>query len=308
MQNDPYDQFASGYVGMGNDPVNNVDEDGGWSAGLTGAALGAAIGFVAPYAIEAITGKHIDNKGLLGLGGAFLGAGVGYGIGASSSGGGSFLNEIKAFYKGLVDPNSAGSFLGEGRGSVACWTGSIKAEVPNLWGWIGSIAGWGDEIVKGVVQHADVFASTVDYLNRSTSDYLLNRIDLGSVTEIAPNPGDIRGIRQPMSGTRQTFQDVGIVPVPSGPTGSTKLPTKLELLTGGTDLTTLKGSSAQIDIRTSKTTATIRNNAAGGTSSEAVTNSNVQPTRYRVSGRWKVDGTFKKFKILGIPLFKKRVA
>ena len=29
LQNDPYDQFASGYVGMGNDPVNGVDEDGG---------------------------------------------------------------------------------------------------------------------------------------------------------------------------------------------------------------------------------------------------------------------------------------
>ena len=31
LQNDPYDQFASGYVGMGNDPVNNIDEDGGLS-------------------------------------------------------------------------------------------------------------------------------------------------------------------------------------------------------------------------------------------------------------------------------------
>ena len=30
LQNDPYDQFASGYVGMGNDPVNNVDPSGGF--------------------------------------------------------------------------------------------------------------------------------------------------------------------------------------------------------------------------------------------------------------------------------------
>lgn len=29
LQNDPYDQFASGYVGMGNDPVNGVDPSGG---------------------------------------------------------------------------------------------------------------------------------------------------------------------------------------------------------------------------------------------------------------------------------------
>jgi RHS repeat-associated protein len=30
LQHDPYDQFASGYVGMGNDPGNVVDPTGGW--------------------------------------------------------------------------------------------------------------------------------------------------------------------------------------------------------------------------------------------------------------------------------------
>jgi hypothetical protein len=30
LQWDPYDQYASGYVGMGNDPVNMVDPTGGW--------------------------------------------------------------------------------------------------------------------------------------------------------------------------------------------------------------------------------------------------------------------------------------
>ena len=30
MQHDPYDQFASGYVGMGNDPANGVDPSGGF--------------------------------------------------------------------------------------------------------------------------------------------------------------------------------------------------------------------------------------------------------------------------------------
>jgi RHS repeat-associated protein len=29
LQNDPYDQFTSGYVGMGGDPVNNIDPSGG---------------------------------------------------------------------------------------------------------------------------------------------------------------------------------------------------------------------------------------------------------------------------------------
>ncbi|MBW7893027.1 MAG: RHS repeat-associated core domain-containing protein, partial [Chitinophagaceae bacterium] len=43
IQQDPYDQFASPYMGMGNNPVSNVDEDGGWSAGLTGSLIGAAV-------------------------------------------------------------------------------------------------------------------------------------------------------------------------------------------------------------------------------------------------------------------------
>ena len=34
MQHDPYDQFASGYVGMGNDPGNGVDPSGGIFGGL----------------------------------------------------------------------------------------------------------------------------------------------------------------------------------------------------------------------------------------------------------------------------------
>ena len=29
IQQDPYDQYASPYVGLGNDPMNGVDEDGG---------------------------------------------------------------------------------------------------------------------------------------------------------------------------------------------------------------------------------------------------------------------------------------
>jgi len=32
LQQDPYGQFASGYMGMGDDPINKIDEDGGWAA------------------------------------------------------------------------------------------------------------------------------------------------------------------------------------------------------------------------------------------------------------------------------------
>jgi hypothetical protein len=43
MQNDPYDQFASGYVGMGNDPGNGTDPSGGFF-GVGGSGCAAAAG------------------------------------------------------------------------------------------------------------------------------------------------------------------------------------------------------------------------------------------------------------------------
>jgi RHS repeat-associated protein len=74
---DPYDQFASGYVGMGNDPVNGVDPSGGFSVnfgtittlGRIGvAAGGAAVGF----AIDKLSGGN-------GWAGAAIGGGLALG-------------------------------------------------------------------------------------------------------------------------------------------------------------------------------------------------------------------------------------
>jgi RHS repeat-associated protein len=45
VQQDPYDQYPSPYTGMGNDPINNIDEDGGFSA--PGAVIGGLAGFIA---------------------------------------------------------------------------------------------------------------------------------------------------------------------------------------------------------------------------------------------------------------------
>ena len=75
---DPYEQFASPYLGMGNSPVGNVDPDGGWIGDsfiqdfaikhFLPAMVGAAIGAIA-------TNGDVSDK----LRGAALGFGIGMG-------------------------------------------------------------------------------------------------------------------------------------------------------------------------------------------------------------------------------------
>jgi RHS repeat-associated protein len=104
---DPYDEFASPYLGMGGNPVNFVDEDGG-SAGFWGALAGAATFFTAGYLI-ANNNIHDDNKkrrhfqsALIGFGSAFIGAGIGYGVAEHFWGNEApiFAN-VRGFYGGL---------------------------------------------------------------------------------------------------------------------------------------------------------------------------------------------------------------
>jgi uncharacterized protein (TIGR02594 family) len=95
---DPYDQFASGYVGMGNDPVNNTDPSGGFSVnfgsittlGRIGvAAGGAAVGF----AIDKLSGGN-------GWAGAAIGGGLALGA--------TFIKpfDIGAIFKGTENGRS----------------------------------------------------------------------------------------------------------------------------------------------------------------------------------------------------------
>ncbi|MDA3616825.1 RHS repeat-associated core domain-containing protein, partial [Polluticaenibacter yanchengensis] len=66
LQVDPYDQFASGYVGMGNDPVNTIDQSGGWVSsaasaiaqvgcpGVSGLTSIASVGYSAMSTISSL--------------------------------------------------------------------------------------------------------------------------------------------------------------------------------------------------------------------------------------------------------------
>ncbi|MFW5700956.1 MAG: RHS repeat-associated core domain-containing protein, partial [Cyclobacteriaceae bacterium] len=65
---DPYGQYASAYVGMGNNPVSGVDPDGGWS--WTTAAIGAGVGGITGYAASGGDWKYA-------LGGAVAGGALG---------------------------------------------------------------------------------------------------------------------------------------------------------------------------------------------------------------------------------------
>ena len=60
--NDPANQFASGYMGMGNDPANGIDPDGRWFGWDDLAA--AAIGFVAGYVSSGINTGDWGGKSL----------------------------------------------------------------------------------------------------------------------------------------------------------------------------------------------------------------------------------------------------
>jgi|GEM_PF-585464 len=76
IQQDPYDQYASPYVGMGNDPVNNMDEDGGFS--VPGAVIGGIAGFIGGgiYGL-ATDGNPVEDAAIGMAGGALLGGLIG---------------------------------------------------------------------------------------------------------------------------------------------------------------------------------------------------------------------------------------
>jgi RHS repeat-associated protein len=81
VQQDPYQEYASGYVGMGNDPVNLVDPSGGFTiAGLTKAGTALVMtmgGAIIGTAISLISGDDDFTGTLIGAGAGLGMAGLG---------------------------------------------------------------------------------------------------------------------------------------------------------------------------------------------------------------------------------------
>ena len=94
---DPYAQYASPYLGMGNSPVNGVDPDGGFfnvGAALVGAFAGAAIGAGTALILdEDVTEFALYGALFGGLAGGFLGGPVNVGDVGSNPG---FLTKTRA--------------------------------------------------------------------------------------------------------------------------------------------------------------------------------------------------------------------
>ena len=81
IQSDPYNEFPSPYIGMGNDPANNIDPDGGFSFGPFESAFmnhafwtvgGAAIGGVIDAANGGNGRSGIATGGSIGLAASFV--------------------------------------------------------------------------------------------------------------------------------------------------------------------------------------------------------------------------------------------
>jgi RHS repeat-associated protein len=132
---DPYDQFSSPYIGMGSDPVNNTDPNGGSiGAEVWGAIFGAAGGFATGYLISKATGASQGSAIAWGLAGSFVGAGIGYGLAATLWGdpyevqSGGFLKQFLAFYGGLFGASGDVNFNGY-NGKAA----GYPATIPKIW-------------------------------------------------------------------------------------------------------------------------------------------------------------------------------
>jgi RHS repeat-associated protein len=152
---DPYDEFASPYVGMGNNPINFVDEDGG-SIGELGALIGAVtFGTLANWGVNEYNASHPEHRingwgraGIIAVA-AIIGASVGYAGFESLSPGTkgfsdgvpwtnsskNFFGNLRGFYAGVIG-DKTGPVLGNFQNqpvSVNIW-GSLK--LPNLFEWV----------------------------------------------------------------------------------------------------------------------------------------------------------------------------
>ncbi len=121
---DPQNQFASPYVGMGNNPVMMVDPDGEWVHLAIGAILGGTMNWIS-------NGAQFNKQGLGAFGvGALagaLGAGIGSGVNVAMAGG-SFGTGFAGTATGVA---STGFLSGAATGASAGFTNGLVSGTGN---------------------------------------------------------------------------------------------------------------------------------------------------------------------------------
>jgi RHS repeat-associated protein len=110
LANDPKNQFASGYIGMGNMPTIGIDPDGQWIH----IAIGAAVGGLVNLGVKAFQGKiHSFKDGA-----------VAFGIGAVAGGVGAATGGAAFFAAGGGTAGAGGFLAGAAGGAVGSATSS----------------------------------------------------------------------------------------------------------------------------------------------------------------------------------------
>jgi RHS repeat-associated protein len=131
---DPYDEFASPYIGFANDPVNNIDEDGGGVGDVIGAVTGGIVGGTIAY----LAAKNNKASGfwavMAGIGGTLVGSDLGYGIVASLEGNGPVWLNMRAYLKGFFGGH--GFVYARYDAMNRIWN---QVDVPNVWKWVSSL-------------------------------------------------------------------------------------------------------------------------------------------------------------------------
>ncbi len=146
---DPKNQFASGYLGMGNSPINGVDPDGRFWNFIVGGAMGGFSGYQ--------IGKAQGAKGWKMAGYIFAGAGIGV---ATAGVGSAVFNSFSTVATSGVNLGQAalaygttgavsGAFGGGAYAGLAGQNVGQGALQGMLWGGIGGIA-------SGAIQHIGV--------------------------------------------------------------------------------------------------------------------------------------------------------
>ena len=161
MSMDPYGQYASPYVGMGNSPVNGVDPDGGLNWWVFGGAL--AGGIIGGLAAD----KNIEDQ----VGGALAGMASGAIFGGLIGGFGSGLAEnLPDLGKILLDAGEVISDVGE--------VGELYASARNGAAFLESI-GESNNIASSVspTPGRNIFPRRSDYPEGSFGDFLF-KLDL----------------------------------------------------------------------------------------------------------------------------------